>query len=500
MKKRGFLLILLVTLIMHSWATEKKEYWKQDKVILAGKVKNIRKHKRHKTILFKFTDLLGVSGQYTANVDYRGEFKIEVPIRYPQDFYLEYGSQATLFCSPGDNLFIEVDAAISNKKNGKSKGQYFVNVTGGSAVKINRDIYKFLDNLPDDKYSPKNARDATKLKSPEEYTIYIEQREKEYQNYLDRFNNENKTDKLFQKWGKDRLQYESWNDLMRYRWYNPLLNGMTGSFYLPESYFSFLQDYDMDDNSLISMYHARFLHELSMYSKFKPKDLPKKARKFFKSKNNGEEAKAIKMIEINTTGFTRDLCISKFYLNILKRQQVKEFETVYDNAKIHNKYFKGVVKEEYEKLKKSLANQNTDGTSLISISNDVTKSIMKTITSRYKGKVIYMDFWAPWCSPCMREMPYSKKLQEYFKGEDVVFLYLANNCKQNSWKTTIANKKLTGEHLFLSNAQFNVLSSELGINAIPHYTLVNKKGNIVYKNAIRPSDEHKVKSLIKKLL
>ena len=33
--------------------------------------------------------------------------------------------------------------------------------------------------------------------------------------------------------------------------------------------------------------------------------------------------------------------------------------------------------------------------------------------SDFKGKVVLVDVWATWCSPCRKELPYLKKLEEY---------------------------------------------------------------------------------------
>lgn len=40
-----------------------------------------------------------------------------------------------------------------------------------------------------------------------------------------------------------------------------------------------------------------------------------------------------------------------------------------------------------------------------------------------KGKVIFLNFWATWCPPCLAEMPSVNKLYEQFKDDkDVVFI------------------------------------------------------------------------------
>ena len=37
--------------------------------------------------------------------------------------------------------------------------------------------------------------------------------------------------------------------------------------------------------------------------------------------------------------------------------------------------------------------------------------------SKYKGKVVYLDFWASWCEPCKRSFPWMNELQTIY-GED----------------------------------------------------------------------------------
>lgn len=47
--------------------------------------------------------------------------------------------------------------------------------------------------------------------------------------------------------------------------------------------------------------------------------------------------------------------------------------------------------------------------------------IPKTLAD-YKGKVIYVDFWASWCAPCRQSMPYYADLQQHYSGKDFAFV------------------------------------------------------------------------------
>ena len=45
--------------------------------------------------------------------------------------------------------------------------------------------------------------------------------------------------------------------------------------------------------------------------------------------------------------------------------------------------------------------------------------------SQYRGKVVVLDFWAPWCGPCRAETPHLKKIADDYKGKDVVVIGLS---------------------------------------------------------------------------
>lgn len=40
----------------------------------------------------------------------------------------------------------------------------------------------------------------------------------------------------------------------------------------------------------------------------------------------------------------------------------------------------------------------------------------------YRGKVVYLDFWASWCTPCRRSFPWLDGLTRKYAGRDLVVI------------------------------------------------------------------------------
>lgn len=109
----------------------------------------------------------------------------------------------------------------------------------------------------------------------------------------------------------------------------------------------------------------------------------------------------------------------------------------------------------------------------------------------FAGKVVYMDFWASWCSPCRYEMKNgSPKLHEKFKdNKDVVFLYVSIDDRADLWKKAIAEDKVEGVHVLSAGGFKSPVGQAFNINGVPHYIIIGKDGKIFDNNAPRPSQE-----------
>ena len=131
------------------------------------------------------------------------------------------------------------------------------------------------------------------------------------------------------------------------------------------------------------------------------------------------------------------------------------------------------------------------------------EELFQEIIKPYKGKVVYVDFWGTWCNPCKRQMPYVASIKEAMKGKDVVFLYLANQSPETSWKNVIKEYNLTGEesvHYNLPSASQNMLEKYLGVESFPTYLLIDRNGKIVDREPPRPSSENRLVNYLNQCL
>lgn len=115
--------------------------------------------------------------------------------------------------------------------------------------------------------------------------------------------------------------------------------------------------------------------------------------------------------------------------------------------------------------------------------------------SDFKGKVVLVDVWATWCSPCRKEIPHLKNLKKEMHGTDVVFLGVSvDEAKdKQKWLDFIETEGLKGIQL-LANG-WSKITKDYKINGIPRFMVFDKKGNIVSADAPRPSNPELKKML-----
>ncbi len=123
----------------------------------------------------------------------------------------------------------------------------------------------------------------------------------------------------------------------------------------------------------------------------------------------------------------------------------------------------------------------------------------RTELRHYRGKVIFLNFWATWCGPCKEEMPSIEALSSQFKGQDFALLTISvDYAGEKPVKEFIEKHRYTFPVLIDSRC----LTLDLfRVKGIPTTFLIDKKGMLIGK-AVGPRDWNhpEVKSLLKILV
>jgi thiol-disulfide isomerase/thioredoxin len=98
--------------------------------------------------------------------------------------------------------------------------------------------------------------------------------------------------------------------------------------------------------------------------------------------------------------------------------------------------------------------------------------------SDYKGKIVFIDFWATWCPPCRLSIPYVEKLYEQYKdNEDFVVLGI-NLQEDKETITKFMKKQKMNYPILLSDKK---VISNYKIASIPKFFLIDRNGEIYNK-------------------
>ena len=116
-----------------------------------------------------------------------------------------------------------------------------------------------------------------------------------------------------------------------------------------------------------------------------------------------------------------------------------------------------------------------------------------------KGKVIFVDFWASWCAPCLKSLPEFEQLQTSFSGRNDVVV-LAINLDENPKDADKFLRTLDVSYKILADQEGKIPES-FGVSTMPSSFIIDKQGVIRYVHkGYKSGDVNKIKTEIEQLL
>ncbi len=122
----------------------------------------------------------------------------------------------------------------------------------------------------------------------------------------------------------------------------------------------------------------------------------------------------------------------------------------------------------------------------------------KLSLSAYRGKVVFLDFWASWCAPCLTSLPLLEELRKELADQD--FQILAVNVDKDREKA----KRFLSRHPIgypSVSAPAGKLPETFELKTMPTSFLIDRDGVIRHiHDGFRPSDMDGIKDRIRALL
>ncbi len=438
-----------------------KEDPKVDYAIISGEILN--KDKEDVSIMsydrsFEKVLKIAENGTFTDTLDIKGSSYVLYDGKNPVFLYLE----------PGNNINIYYDAknfdnSISISGNGSEINKYLI-----SKRKIEKDLFgdaKETYSLDENNFKEKvrgikKAQDSI-LKNSENISKSFVTKETRNTDYF----------------------------------YLKLLTDYEGA----HKYFTNNSDFKVSENFLSEMDDIDYQNEedykySNYYRSLVDDHFKNRAREVLKNDSIKTDDVYFKVLDSIQNETVRNGLLFKYANSDMNYS--KDVETFYNNYvnRSTDEKHKNVITEKYNKLVGLKAGRPSP-----LFNNYENYKGGTTSLEDLKGKYVYIDVWATWCGPCIREIPALKEVEKQYHDKNIEFVSISidKSSDKDKWRSMIEEKELGGIQLFAENEWKSKFVTEYQIQGIPRFILIDPKGDIVNANAPRPSSPELTELLTK---
>ena len=123
---------------------------------------------------------------------------------------------------------------------------------------------------------------------------------------------------------------------------------------------------------------------------------------------------------------------------------------------------------------------------------------LKSIVENKKNKYVLIDFWASWCPPCMREVPFLVETYKKYHKKGFEIFGVSFDRAREPWLKAIKEKELSWPHVRSVNYWDNQARHDYAVNSIPANFLVDCSTGEIIATALRGEQlEAKIGELLK---
>lgn len=116
--------------------------------------------------------------------------------------------------------------------------------------------------------------------------------------------------------------------------------------------------------------------------------------------------------------------------------------------------------------------------------------------SSYRGKYVFLDFWASWCHPCRDENPTVTKAYHNFKDKGLNMLSVSLDGNREAWLKAVQQDKLEWPQVSNLKAFKDDVAVKYAITSIPKNFLIDPDGKIIAMDLRGPALEEKLAEVL----
>ncbi len=407
----------------------------------------------------------GGSVQYQSTVLSDNTFAFAIQIDRPMKAKLVYSRNvAEVYLEPNDTLYIDGDA------NTFPYGTTYSGRSGANNVFMEEYQKQFPRNKNEFEYTqyrsglywflvPPKLDDMMQRMSKDGFSNSMKLRREHRLSALQMYdqNHPGKLTKEFKKYMMDEIFYEYGYYMLCYG------TIFKNKHYVTPDFFDQIADIPVQTNQIGSFYYREFLKAYVNY-------------KYMNLYNNDVSGIINKQYEL-APNYLDSWALAYFRSDIIAKalygKKVDVILDKYNDFLLNNTYydFNDKITIAYQKAIKYHIGSPAPKFNLLTKDGGVADLDV------YKGKPVFINFWASWCHSCMKKMDKMKDLQAEMEAKGFIFLNISFDRSKESWDATIAKKGYQGVHVYLEDGVGSTMAQDYNVRALPQYYLIDKYGN-----------------------